>query len=85
MNYKYSKHADDQISKRSISKKKIAVVIDKPDNILIYDNCLKVCQKVFEEKENKYLYRIFVNICKEPALIITAYKTSKIKKYEDKI
>jgi len=85
MKYGYSKHANKQISKRSISKKKIAVVIDKPDNILTHDNCLKVYQKVFEEKENRYLYRVFVNICKKPSLIITAYKTSKIEKYEDKI
>ena len=49
MKYRYSKHAVEQIGKRSISKEKIAIVIDKP------------------------------------ALIITAYKTSKIEKYEDKI
>ncbi len=85
MKYIYSKHAAEQISKRNISKEKIAVVISKPDNILTHDSCLKVYQKVFEEKENRYLYRVFVNICKKPSLIITAYKTSKIEKYEDKI
>ena len=55
MKYGYSKHAVEQIGKRSISKEKIAVVIDKPDNILTHDGCLKVYQKVFEEKENRYL------------------------------
>jgi len=29
------------------------------------------------------LYRIFVNVCKTPALIITGYRTSKIEKYEN--
>jgi len=85
MTYRYSKHADEQISNRSISKEKVADVIDDPDGIIIHDDCLKVYQKVYDENENRYLYRIFVNICKKPALIITAYKTSKIKKYEDKI
>jgi len=85
MKYIFSKHADEQISKRNIFKEKIAVVIDKPDNILTHDSCLKVYQKMFEEMENRYLYRVFVNICKKPALIITAYKTSKTEKYEDKI
>ena len=85
MKYIFSKHADKQIENRSISKDKIAFVIDKPDSILTHDSCMKVYQKVYEEKENRYLYRVFINICKKPALIITAYKTSKIEKYEDKI
>ena len=85
MTYRYSKHADEQISKRSISKEKVADVIAEADKIIIYDSCLKVYQKVYDENGNRYLYRIFVNICKKPALIITAYKTSKIEKYEDKI
>ncbi len=85
MIYRYSKHADEQISKRSISKEKVADVIDDPDDIIKHDGCLTVYQKVYDENGNRYLYRIFVNICKKPALIITAYKTSKIEKYEDKI
>jgi len=36
---------------------------------------------------NRFCYiimlRVFVNRCKEPDLIITAYKTTKIDKYED--
>jgi len=85
MKYIYSKHAAGQISKRSISKDNIAAVIGKPDNIKRQNSCLNIYQRVIEEKENRYLYRVFVNICKKPALIITAYKTSKIEKYENKI
>jgi hypothetical protein len=39
-------------------------------------------QKLIKEGNLKYLYRVFVNICKQPDLVITAYKTSKIEKYE---
>jgi len=85
MKYEYSKHAIEQIERRNISRTIIDEVIDRPDKILKHDNCLKVFQSVIEEKENKYLYRVFVNICKKPELIITAYKTSKIEKYENKI
>ena len=36
--------------------------------------------------DNQYVLRIFVNITKEPNLVITAYKSSKINKYyENKI
>jgi len=37
---------------------------------------------MISENDEKKLLRIFVNTCKEPNLIITAYKTSKIDKYE---
>ena len=33
--------------------------------------------------EKPYLLRVFVNTCKEPWLIITVYKTSKIEKYHE--
>jgi hypothetical protein len=85
MKYVFSKHADEQITKRNISRTIVDNVIANPGKIIMYDNCTKVFQSIIDEKENKYLYRVFVNICKNPALIITAYKTSKIEKYEDKI
>ena len=36
-----------------------------------------VSQKII----GKYLYRVFVDIDIEPAVIVTVYKTSKIEKY----
>ena len=85
MKYSFSKHAAEQIVKRNIPRSVIDEVISNSDKIIKHDNCLKVFQSVIDEKENKYLYRVFVNICKKPALIITAYKTSKIEKYENNI
>ncbi len=85
MKYELSKHAVDQMKKRDISRNIVNEVFKNTDDIVKHDSCLTVYQKVIEEKENKYLYRIFVNICKRPALIVTVYKTSKIKKYENKI
>ena len=37
------------------------------------------------EPQKVYLCRVFVNEEKIPPLIITAYKTSKLNKYENKI
>jgi len=45
----------------------------------------EIVNEVLYDSKNKYLYRVFVNICKKSALIITVYKTSKIEKYENKI
>ncbi len=43
---------------------------------------LTIYQNIILENEKKYLVRVFVNENKVPPLIITAYKTSNIKKYK---
>ena len=49
--------------------------IDIENNKVIYQAIVN-----FEE-EGKYLVRVFVNLAKEPPLVITVYRTSKIEKY----
>ncbi len=55
----------------------LSTAVDKivEDNLTIYQNVIK-------ENDKKYLIRVFVNENKTPPLIITAYKTSSIKKYK---
>ncbi len=55
---------------RSISMEILHIVITDPDNQVIH-------QKVL----GTYLYRVFVSKSIDPAVIITAYKSSKINKY----
>jgi hypothetical protein len=46
------------------------------------DQEIKVFQSKMEFKDNHiFLIRIFVNVLKEPNLVVTAYRTSKIDKY----
>lgn len=45
------------------------------EGIVVYQNAIV-------ENNKTYLIRVFVNETKIPAIIITAYKTSKIQKYE---
>lgn len=82
MEYKFSKHALERIRARGIVKDSVSLIIEHPESIVEQSDCTKVFQKLIEEENTKYLYRVFVNICKKPNLIITAYKTSKIDKYE---
>ena len=85
MKYTFSNHANEQIARRSIFKEFITETISSPESIIKHDDYVNVFQKVMAEGKNKYLYRVFINVCKKPALIITVYKTSKIEKYENKI
>ncbi len=85
MNYKLSLHSKEQLLKRNISDELVFLVLSEPDRIIQQDECLNVYQKVIEQDKKQYLYRVFINICKTPPLVVTAYRTSKIDKYENKI
>jgi hypothetical protein len=82
MDFKFSKHALERIEARHLDKKNLLSVLNDPDAIVTKTGCKIIYQKKIQEEDSKYLYRIFVNICKDPNLVITAYKTSKIDKYE---
>jgi len=76
-----SAHAKEQIAGRGIPEAMVRDVVENPEQK--YSNHIDetVCQskKVFGEKV--YLIRVYVNFSKKPPVIISAYRTSKIKKY----
>jgi hypothetical protein len=84
MEYNISNHATDQFKIRQIDLALIDEIMNIPDLIITAEGtCKQVFQKVIIVDSKSYLYRLFVNVCKTPALIITGYRTSKIKKYEN--
>lgn len=82
MDFTFSKHAIERIKDRGITEETVSSILNNPDSIIKTSNCKHIYQKKIKEEGSKYLFRIFVNICIQPTLIITAYKTSKIDKYE---
>jgi hypothetical protein len=84
MEYLISIHCLEQIKLRGVTVDELNSVLEKPDLVLEQGNENTVYQAL--TIDNNFLIRIFVNTLKQPNLIITAYKTSKISKYhEDKI
>ncbi len=82
MNYIFSKHAFDQLKNRNIEENLVKKIIKNPDKIIDYDDCIKIYQSKIKAGKT-YLIRIFINTCKEPIVIITVYKTSKVEKYHE--
>lgn len=82
MNFTFSKHARERINDRGLKHNIISTVLSNPDHIVQESDCKQVFQKRVKENESTFLYRVFINICKQPPLVITAYKTSKVDKYE---
>jgi hypothetical protein len=83
MKYNYSKHSVEQMKRRGISHSLVEEVLHDSTNFRMQDDCVKIFQKIIDDNKNIYFYRVFVNICKTPPVIITVYKTSKVEKYEN--
>ncbi|MEZ5039173.1 MAG: DUF4258 domain-containing protein [Saprospiraceae bacterium] len=88
--FRISKHAKEQMEEREITEDMVKDIIKNPDQEFPQGDEKHIYQSIKEFKTDKksYLVRVFVNIVKIPWLVITVYKTSRIKKYwknEDKI
>ena len=77
-----SKHAKEQIVARGIDEKLVWQVVNEPQQKIRESSEKQVYQSVLRNSDGMmFLIRVFVNVTKNPNLIITVYKTSKIKKY----
>ena len=81
MEFEFSNHALDQMDRRGILKEMVLFIAQQPDSIIDQDETTRIYSKLVDMDSKIYLYRVFVNYLKHPCIIITVYKTSKIKKY----
>ncbi len=83
MEIQFSKHAKEQMIERGISDNVVLDVVQNPGQQIQEGQEKVIYQGIryFDVEERNFLVRVFVNIIKEPNLIITVYRTSKIEKY----
>jgi len=77
----FSNHSLEQIRRRQISEQTVLEIVQNPE-LVIEKIDITIYQAKRTVNEKVYLFRIFVNNLKKPSIIITVYRTSKIKKYE---
>jgi len=78
MEFILSEHAKEQMIRRGISYQEIEAAVQNPTEIFELSD--KLIYHAIDDS-GKLLLRIFVNKLKTPNLVITVYRTSKIKKY----
>ena len=80
---KISNHAREQMTERGISEDMVLDIIASPQQTIAEGDDKMIYQsiKYFEADKRNFLVRVFVNIIKQPNLVITVYRTSKIEKY----
>ena len=82
MNFRISKHAQEEMERRSIPIRFLEAVLESPQQIVPERGELKAYQSIIDfGSGKKFLLRVIVDDTLESANVITAYRTSKIVKY----
>jgi Domain of unknown function (DUF4258) len=74
-------HAVRELRRRGLDKQDLDDVLKNPGQRLEVRRGRVVLQSKTQEGGTEYLLRIFVDIDRNPAEIVTAYRTSKVSKY----
>ena len=82
--YAITDHAAMEMERRNISPELIREVLEKPEQRLVAREGREIFQSRKWIKEKRYLIRIFVEVDRSPAEVVTAYRTSRIPNTEGK-
>lgn len=81
IDYTTSDHALYEIGRRGISTATIDQVLKNPGQRFDVRPGRVVLQSRIQEASGEFLIRVFADIDRKPAEVVTAYRTSKIAKY----
>jgi len=76
-----SPHAAAEITRRGIPGDHIHLALAAPQQVVPIRTGRVVIHHRYQIGEREYLLRIFVDTDREPPVVVTVYRTSKIEKY----
>jgi hypothetical protein len=81
--YRLTDHAQLEMKRRQITEAEVAQVLSAPEQTEEIQPGRVVCQSrvEFGAPARLYLLRVFVDIARRPAEVVTVYRTSRIEKY----
>jgi hypothetical protein len=79
--YTLSKHAQQEIEPRRIPLALLEAVLENPDQVVGGRGVAKAYQSKREIGGKMFLLRVIVDNSADPAVVVTAYRTTKIEKY----
>ena len=82
-NFHFTAHALFEMKRRGITREEVIMILSSPDQAIEVEAGRVVLQSLIKrgDPSQAYLLRVFVDIDRQPAEIVTAYLTSKINKY----
>ncbi len=82
MTFKLTNHVKKEMARRSISWTLLEQVLNNPQQIVIEKGNLKAYQSIVSFEDGRtFLLRAIVDDTITPAVVVTAYRTSKNRKY----
>ena len=82
MSFYISRHAEEELERRGISREFLDSVLQNPQQIVDDRDGKKAYQSQFEFENGKtYLVRAIVADNTKPAIVLTVYRTSQIARY----
>lgn len=82
MRFSISRHAEDEMVRRQIPREWLDSVLESPEQRVPQPGGKEILQSRFTSGDGKmYLLRTVVAAEKEPPVVVTVYRTSKIEKY----
>jgi hypothetical protein len=82
-NYRLTDHVKLEMTRRQISEAEVAGVLSSPEQI----ESVSLGRKVYQSRvdwgriSRPYLLRVVLDIDREPPVVVTVYRTSKVNKY----
>ena len=81
MRYRLSQHARQEMERRGIPIALVEEVLDKPDQVVPERAGKKAYQSQKSIGGKIFLVRVIVDDAIDPAVVVTAYRTTKVQKY----
>ena len=81
VNYVLTEHAVFELKRRGLEEEVLDRVLRSPEQRLEVRPGRVVLQSRYQERGTEYLLRVFVDIDRIPAEVVTIYRTSKVAKY----
>jgi hypothetical protein len=81
MTFRFSRHAEEELTRRQVPRQVVQDVLDHPRQIVPEREGRRAYQSVVDFQGKMYLVRAIVDDRVDPALVLTVYRTSKIDKY----
>jgi Domain of unknown function (DUF4258) len=84
-NIEFSLHAIKEMETRQISKEIVDFILISPQQVIPQLPDRQIFQSILTIESNgivkDYVVRVIVNIVKQPNIVVTVYRSSKISKY----
>jgi Domain of unknown function (DUF4258) len=79
--YRLSTHAEEEVKRRKIPLALLEATLERPGQVVSERGHLKAYQSKCDIDGKMFLLRVVVDDSADPAVVVTAYRTTRIEKY----